>query len=130
MKTALMLLVLLPVRIHAAPDRLDSWYAGYNHKYFNDELPPVLITHDLKDNDKISVTEYGKNYYHIAFNPKFNLSPVEEQENLLHEMCHVRVDVETEGQLQDAADWDNSHGPKWQACMHELANKGAFEDLW
>ena len=109
---------------NAAPDSLDAWYAGYNHEYFQDELPKTtVITKELADDRFMALTFYENGRYHIALNPKYNFSNKIERENLLHESCHVRIFIEHEEEFDD-------HGPKWQACMLELANKGAFKDLW
>jgi SprT-like family protein len=106
-------------------DRLDPWYRGFNDKYFNNELPQnVLITHDVHDDRFVAYTEeYKTGFYHISFNPKLNLSGRQELETLLHESCHIQI-------LSSGETEDDDHGPKWQSCMHELANKGALEELW
>jgi hypothetical protein len=107
-------------------DRMSSWYNGYNEKYFNNELPKdVLITHDLHDDRFSALTEqYKSGMYHIQFNLKFNQSGREELFTLLHESCHIRQMSSKEGDEFD------QHGPRWESCMHELANKGAFDELW
>lgn len=117
LKFLLLLLTFLPVQ-----DRLDPWYRGFNQKYFQDRLPAAIITHDLKDDRYMAITEIVGQTYHIAFNPRYNQSPVQERENLLHEMCHV--EVYTEGDEFDA------HGMKWQHCMHRLADEKALENVW
>jgi hypothetical protein len=109
---------------NAAPDSLDSWFAGYNHAYFQDELPKTtVITKDLTDDRFMALTFYENGAYHIALNPKYNFSTKIERENLLHESCHILIFIEHEEEFDD-------HGPKWQHCMHRLADQGAFEDLW
>jgi predicted SprT family Zn-dependent metalloprotease len=107
-------------------DRLNPWYNGYNEKYFNNELPKdVLITHDLHDDRFVADTEqYKTGFYHIAFNPKFNLSGREELLTLLHESCHIRLMSSGQGDELD------QHGARWQDCMLTLAKQGAFADLW
>ena len=123
-KRILIAIMLLAASASAAPDGLDSWYAGYNHEYFQDELPKtVVITKTLNDDRFMALTFYENGAYHIALNPKYNFSTKIERENLLHEMCHIRIFVEHDEEFED-------HGPKWQACMLELAKKGAFADLW
>lgn len=105
-------------------DHLDPWYRGFNEKYFGSELPQtVVISHNLYDGRFQALTEYANGYYHIEFNPKYNQAGRTELFTLLHEMCHIRQLSSNENDFDD-------HGPKWQSCMHELANKGAFEDLW
>lgn len=104
--------------------RLAAWYQGYNEKYFNQELPKdVLITKHLIDDRFMAQTFYQQTYYHIALNPRYNVSPVTERGTLLHEMCHVRG-------LSSGITEFPDHGPLWQSCMHRLANLGALEDVW
>lgn len=104
-------------------NNLGAWYQGYNYKYFQDELPAAIITRNLHDDRFMALTEYHDNYYHIEFNPKYNLSPRQERETLLHEMCHIEVLASNDTEFDD-------HGIKWQTCMKDLAKKGAFDDLW
>jgi predicted SprT family Zn-dependent metalloprotease len=121
--TSLILLVLTAVPVHPEVN-LNAWYEGYNHAYFNDTLPAtVVISHNLHDDRFMALTEYANGFYHIEFNPKYEPSPKQARETLLHEQCHLEQLVSGEVEFED-------HGPKWQACMHRLANQGALEDLW
>ena len=116
--------LLLTSVVQAQPDRLDAWYRGYNEKYFNNELPKeITITHDLRDNRFQAWTQRLGDSFHVAFNPLYNLASGTERLTLLHELCHIRNFVESETEFDD-------HGPKWQSCMHDLAHKGAFDELW
>ena len=116
----------------AAMDPLDAWYRGYNEVYFQNELPnTVYITHDLTDDRYMAVTDrLPLGVYHINFNVKYGYTPIPggisviELRNLLHESCHVQVFIE------EKEDEFDDHGPKWQSCMHRLANMGAFNALW
>ncbi len=110
----------------ATPDWLDAWYRGYNVVYFTNELPQtVMISHNLKDDRFMAVTSYdfNGNFYQIEFNIKYGPSPKQEKMTLLHEQCHLEQLVTGQMEFED-------HGKKWQACMHRLANEGAFENLW
>lgn len=103
---------------------LDAWYRGYNHKYFQDELPfDTEITRTLNDDRFMAITFYDNGRYHIEMNPKYNLSTKTERINLLHESCHIRIFIEHDEEFDD-------HGPHWQSCMHGLSAQGAFEDIW
>lgn len=114
-----------------SPAKLDPmfvWYLGYNQALFQGELPnDILMDHDLKDDTKIAMTEIfyvnGTRYYRITFNQKFNLAGNQERMSELHEMCHVRLYVEEQYELDD-------HGPKFQSCMHDVANKRGFDPIW
>lgn len=108
------------------PDWLDAWYRGYNSKYFNSELPAeVLIDHDLHDDKYIALTDYNtaQKKYWLRFNPKYGASSKQVLMSLFHEMCHVRSMTRQELIFDD-------HGVEWETCMHELADKGAYDDLW
>lgn len=108
------------------PDReqdLRAWYSGFNHTYFQDELPPAVITENLADDTKMAETFYEAGSYRVAINPKYNLSTKTERINLLHESCHILIFVEHDEEFDD-------HGPHWQACMHHLADQNAFDNLW
>lgn len=131
-KPTAMIVVILSLLISSksiAPatiDPLDLWYQGYNVKFFNSELPQrVIIDHGLHDDRYMGLTDYDwqQKLFIIRMNEKYGPSPKQERETLLHEMCHVRQIVEGDEQL-------DQHGPHWQSCMHDLANKGAFDDLW
>jgi predicted SprT family Zn-dependent metalloprotease len=101
---------------------LTHQYRKYNHEFFEDKLPKDLIVYwgPAGGDHFIAYTYHlGEPDVWIEMNPKYNLASTETFLNLLHEMCHVSV-----GQTFDA------HGPKWQKCMHNLADVGAFDDLW
>jgi SprT-like family protein len=108
----------------AVPDNLDAWYQGYNVALFNHELPDkILIDHDLRDDRFMALTEYENGFYHISFNRMYEPSPKQGRGTLIHEMCHVRQLISGELEFDD-------HGKKWQSCMHEIANKNGFEEIW
>lgn len=117
----------IPTTTSATNDdrHLDTWYATYNHEYFQDELPKtVVITRNLTDDRFMAQTFYENNFYHISINPRFNESRKIEKFNLLHESCHIYIFINHE---EDEFD---DHGSHWQKCMHKLADQGAFELLW
>jgi len=120
----LKILLALALLVSSA-DILDPWYRGYNEKYFNNSLPQnVIISHNLHDDRFMAYTEHtADGWYHIEFNPKYEASTKQERFTLFHEQCHLEQMISGEVEFDD-------HGPKWQGCMHRLANEGAFEDLW
>ena len=109
----------------ATPDPLEVWYNGYNVALFNHELPDkIVIDHELHDDRFMAVTDtYADGTFRISFNSKFEPSPKQGRETLLHEMCHIRQSVEGESEL-------DIHGQKWQSCMHKVADEKGFEPLW
>jgi hypothetical protein len=119
-------LIILPVTISGQTRDLDQWYAGYNHKYFQDELPKnTEITTTLNDDRFMALTLFSHDHFHIDINLKYNISTKTQRINLLHESCHILVFVEHD----DDPEFDD-HGPHWQRCMHSLADQNAFNDLW
>jgi len=123
--TLLLILLCTSSLAPAIPDPLEVWYQGYNVALFDHELPDkIVIDHELHDDRFMAVTDmYADGTFRISFNSKFEPSPKQGRETLLHEQCHIQLIVEGETEL-------DVHGKKWQSCMHRLANKGAFEDLW
>ena len=120
-----LLLLLSAASVSADPENLYAWYSFYNHAYFQEELPAtVVITRNLKDDRFMALTEYtADGYYHIEFNPKYSPSPKQERMTLLHEQCHIRLDIEKQGDFGD-------HGVEFQHCMHDVSKQGALEALW
>lgn len=126
MKIFLVLVIALFAQSVPAIDSLDAWYCGYNQSLFSGELPrTTVVNHNLHDDRFMALTMYNDSgrFYEITLNPKYEVSPKQGRMNLLHEMCHLRQMSTGEVEFDD-------HGKKWQACMHDLANKNAFEDLW
>jgi hypothetical protein len=131
----ILLCLALAVPVSSADTDMDlsSWYNGYNHQYFNNELPEagtlsppdVIIDFHLKDPHKMGVTIFGEadGYIRMSFNPDYIKSEKTLRMVLLHEQCHVQLFVEDIHTLDD-------HGPEWQACMRHLADIGAFATLW
>lgn len=120
----LIAILMMPQAISSQDRQLDSWYASYNHQYFQDELPATtVITRNLADDRFMAITEYDDGRYHIGINPRYNISTKTERINLLHEMCHIRGFIEHDDEF-------DQHGAKWQQCMHSLADQGALELLW
>ena len=102
---------------------LNYEYSESNRLYFNNKLPPakIVLTHGLKDMaTTLCIHADGKLNCTIEINPDKN--PVRRTAimTLYHEQCHVKL----WGSVKDA------HGKEFQSCMHDLAAKGAFDELW
>ena len=105
---------------------LNVWYQGYNESLFNHELPDkIQIDHQLRDPKLMAITEceLTSRICRINMNPDFEISTKVQRMTLIHEMCHIELFVSGEYEFDD-------HGFKWQGCMHQIANKNGFEDLW
>lgn len=99
------------------PTKLERAFRYYNRKYFNNELPappelklcwedtPYMGYYD-RDEEKIALATRDRKYDRVW---RFTL---------LHECCHLALPAGA------------AHGPKFQALMLDLAQRGAFKDLW
>lgn len=106
--------------------RLQEWYDGYNEAYFLNALPRATAVFGDPGTGSMGVTFQGEDEkghvgIYIVVSQFWNPSPKEVRITLLHEMCHV--------ELIHAPLFDD-HGAEWEACMHRLADKGAFDGLW
>jgi SprT-like family protein len=125
MKRALALLTLFMALIPAsaaAPDlRLMKFYEDGNRQYFDNKLPHnTIVSFDTPEHENSAATTAEHDgHFVIRIDPKINNIWQMAEMTEYHEMCHVETFTELD-----------EHGPKWQACMHRLANAGAFDNLW
>lgn len=99
---------------------LTHFYEAANDSYFDGKLPKNLIVYDTNMPGRLGQTSADGSSFRIDINLALNPSPKESRLTLYHEMCHIYT-------------WqaeDDKHGPRWVACMHNLALQGAFDDLW
>jgi hypothetical protein len=101
--------------------QLQAWFDGLNEEYFMSRLPRAAVTWgDLTILKDMGVTMHPEGNFIIIIDRDTNRTKSTTEETISHETCHV-------------ATWDlemDAHGPKFQACMVNLANKGAFEGIW
>jgi hypothetical protein len=101
--------------------QLQSWYDGLNEEYFMNRLPRASVTWgDLTALNDMGATMHPEDGFVIIIDRKTNPTTKTAEATVAHELCHVA----TWGVEFDA------HGPKFQSCMVNLANKGAFEGVW
>lgn len=106
---------------------LRCWYAYYNKKYFNSELPKKVdidygpceglvnvIACSWTDKDRD-----GQIVAYVRLIPEYNQAPNAAHMDLLHEQCHLATPYV-----------GSDHGDEWQKCMRHLADVGAFDTLW
>ena len=97
-------------------------YDSYNRHYFGDTLPhDTIIRYARLSDDYIAVTRKLGPKYIMTIDPEKDNCTAHLAQTLLHEMCHIKVD------------WTNEfdqHGPKFQGCMLDLAEHGAFNGIW
>lgn len=109
-----------------AQQDLQYMYEVYNEEYFDNKLPKdtkVIYTTPIPDAMAQGETFKIGDSYVIWIDAHYDNSMGVASETELHEMCHVKLPW-------DIPDGIDGHGPKFQACMHNLADQGAFEGLW
>ena len=101
-------------------EELQAWYQTYNRRYFADTLPTDVKFQwvDMHYKHRMGETECHLGSCIIRLDPSYNEAFPVAKETLLHEMCHVKN-----------YDEFDTHGRRWQSCMHTLWLDGAFEDL-
>jgi hypothetical protein len=105
---------------------LHRLYQDYNVEYFAARLPDAIVNITTDKNPgwaALTTPPSSKqDRYQITISTSWLPAPRSQFEALLHEMCHVSVE-------QHGGEFEE-HGPKWQACMLRLAEKGAFRFAW
>jgi hypothetical protein len=96
---------------------MEADYVEYNNGWFEGKLPPVSIS--LTNDDVMARSVCIRSGCNLQFNYRYNQAVSVAQLSLFHEMCHVATQNE-----------DMEHGPKWHACMKDLAARGAFDNIW
>src|SRR6266481_6001469 len=102
-------------------EHLYAWYAGFNESYFFNRLPKNVDIHWASLPKAMGETvKHDDGSWTITIDRETNLTRGEVVLTIAHETCHI-------------ATWGSefdSHGPKFQNCMVNLAAHGAFEGLW
>lgn len=111
-------------------------YQTDNELYFDNKLPKdVTVVAEEAPDTAPNHFFYGEtshavstHWYKMYVSPKHNTSVDLEEETVLHESCHIKVweKYENRGVVYGGGE----HGPEWQACMLNLAEQGAFKDIW
>lgn len=104
---------------------LQEEYRHINDGYFDGNLPRdtvIRFTDDIPIPEKVmGLTDVEGDHFAIYISPKYNVSTDTAFETEMHEMCHIAT-------FQD--DVFDDHGPKWQQCMLNLAERGVFSSIW
>jgi len=109
-------------------------YEAYNEMYFLGALPKgsnhVLISAEeiscgIEEKCYGQTSQISRHQYVIQISPIYNDTLAQEEETMLHEMCHIRV-----WESHPDLDAKNAHGYEWQSCMVNLADHGAMADIW
>ena len=97
---------------------LRRWYAVYNHRYFNGELPAdidVFFARLRRCGGDCEIDRGGEFVVRIHYRQKHYRTT---KYTLLHEMVHVKLNPY------------GGHGPRFDEEMLRLAIAGAFHGLW
>jgi len=105
-------------------------YAVSNMKYFDNKLPKdtkIFFSRNLKNNSGLPSMAWTMCDHPVRLECTIKIDPAKSPTRgaaymtLFHEMCHIKL-------------WDDDtgddHGPNFQACMTDLADRGAFRDWW
>ena len=111
-------------------------YQTDNELYFDNALPKDVIVVAEEAPDSAPGHFYygetshsvGSHWYKMFVSPKHNTSVDLEEETVLHESCHIKIWEKHERMGTPYA--GDEHGPEWQACMLDLAEQGAFKNIW
>ena len=104
---------------------LKKYYVGYNEDYFDNTLPDIpVVWGNLSSQNWLGVTFLKEDGTprEIVIDRYAHPYPRQALQTLQHEMCHVSLRGEPDGV--------DSHGPKHEACMLRLAEKGAMHGIW
>jgi hypothetical protein len=100
---------------------LQNWYADANKDYFDDKLPhdTEIVWANLRYKLAMGDTDCNPQGCKMRLDPYVNIAPATAQLTMYHELCHIS--------MRDEAELD--HGPKFQACIKMLFDKGALKGL-
>lgn len=105
-----------------ARNPLQAYFDTANKAYFGGSLPKAEVGWGATPPGVMALTYVKDGRFVIVLDPKTNAAPRVADLTILHEACHLKNWGQPDG-------LDN-HGPKFQACMHDLVTLGAMEDLW
>jgi hypothetical protein len=110
---------------------LRTTYDQYNQDWFAEVLPKntTVIYSDLTPWKELgAVDRRADGTWLVRIDRQTNPTLNSAYMTLLHELCHVKLGIVVELKIGGSG-WDE-HGHPFQACMIDLANKGAFERIW
>jgi hypothetical protein len=121
--------------VYELPINPAALYQSYNELYFDGKLPQAIVVGEEPDGERdaghvwVALTQHtiGSHYYKIQISPRYNPFAQDEELSVIHESCHVYVWEQTEAAGED---YDDGHGPKWQACMEMVAARHGFAQIW
>lgn len=110
--------------MQASDRQLKIWYAKYNAKWFNGELPTKVLIYwkplSADCGSSCPIFEVEDNVFEIQIDPRHSGSHWEWKIILLHEMVHLRL-------------WrtnpKHQHGKTFRREIHRLVTAGAYNGL-
>ena len=106
---------------------LQQRYQDLNNWYFDGSLPKNAVVGwaDIPlDHSLYVMGDITEDSLKIEIDTKSNITKSTVDLTLLHEMCHSAT------QDYERAHNEDLHGPRFQACMMNLAKEGAMQDIW
>ena len=117
-----------PLVYHVDAKWMLKYYDGINENYYQGKLPPITFEYvkDLKDywGNPVEASTSRSAPYHMKMDARFKDLPPSAIMNLYHETCHIELNS------TNRADPLDDHGPNFQACMLDKAERGAYKDVW
>lgn len=108
----------------ALDTHLRADFVAFDDEYFGGDLSKNTIVTYIDNGPDADIGDTECNLVcSINVNAYYDRSEKEADMTLLHEMCHADLFTRHEYEY-------DPHGPKWEACMHQLADERAFDQLW
>jgi len=115
---------------------LQSDFLKYNDAFFYGGLPKAttVMWADLSQWDDMGrIERRSDGSFVILVDPKYHVALKQAQMTLLHEMCHeknlLQINI-VAGTTKDESEGLEGHGAAFDTCMLNIAQHGAFKDLW
>ena len=128
----------LPMRHMATNDEAKQFYLEANEYYFNNELPKDVtvrfVPYPTTDDGipAMAFTTFGSPI-DMVLDAEYRDNVAIWAESVLHESCHIQtiniIKFPGANPLYIPMEFDQ-HGEKWNGCMLDLAQQGAFKNLW
>ena len=117
-----------PLVYHVDAKWMLKFYGAINDNYYEGKLPPISFefVKDLKDywGNPVMASTSRQAPFHMKMDARLKDMPPVAIETLYHETCHVELES------TNRVDPLDDHGPNFQACMLDKAERGAFRDIW
>jgi hypothetical protein len=105
-------------------------FAEYNHRWFNDQLPPQSVEIGWGDLTGTYYTDYEGEGFHARISIINKVAGYDNRVcmEVLHEMAHMKLALGNRELFTEPS--GDAHDEKFQHEMLSLAERGAFADCW